>query len=48
LGGIEAALDKKMGNRIYAKKTDGDFEVLSVALSCSEPPDGFARESLRL
>jgi hypothetical protein len=37
-----------MGNRIYAKKTDGDFEAHLVALSCSEPPEGFARWSLRL
>jgi hypothetical protein len=47
-GGIDAALDRKMGNRIYAKKTDGDFEAHLVALSCSEPPEGFARWSLRL
>lgn len=46
--GIDAALDRKMGNRIYAKKTDGDFEAHLVALSCSEPPEGFARWSLRL
>jgi hypothetical protein len=38
--GIEAALDKKTGNRIYAKKTDGDFEAHLVALSCSDPPEG--------
>jgi Homeodomain-like domain len=46
--GFDAALDKKMGNRIYAKKTDGDFEAHLVALSCGEPPEGFARWSLRL
>jgi hypothetical protein len=46
--GFDAALDKKMGNRIYARKTDGDFEAHLVALSCSEPPEGFARWSLRL
>ena len=28
--------------------TDGDFEAHLVALSCSEPPEGFARWSLRL
>ena len=47
-GGLDSALERKMGNRIYAKKTDGDFEAHLVALSCSEPPDGFARWSLRL
>jgi len=46
--GFDAALDKKMGNRMYAKKIDGDFEAHLVALSCSEPPEGFARWSLRL
>ena len=46
--GLDAALERKMGNRIYAKKTDGDFEAHLVALSCSEPPEGFARWSLRL
>ncbi len=46
--GIEAALNKKKGSRIYEKKTDGDFEAHLVALSCSEPPEGFARWSLRL
>jgi hypothetical protein len=46
--GFDAALDKKMGDRIYAKKTDGDFEAHLVALSCGEPPEGFARWSLRL
>ena len=46
--GFDAALDRKKGTRIYAKKTDGDFEAHLIALSCSEPPDGFVRWSLRL
>lgn len=46
--GMETALTKKKGSRIYEKKTDGDFEAHLVALSCSEPPEGFARWSLRL
>ncbi len=46
--GIDASLDKKKGNRIYAKKADGDFEAHLVAISCSEPPEGFARWSLRM
>lgn len=45
---IEAVLNKKKGSRIYVKKTDGDFEAHLVALSCSEPPEGFVRWSLRL
>ena len=47
-GGLDSALEKRLGTRIYAKKTDGDFEAHLVALSCNEPPDGFARWSLRL
>ncbi len=46
--GIEAALTKRKGSRIYEKKADGDFEAHLVALSCSEPPEGFTRWSLRL
>lgn len=46
--GMEIALNGKKGSRIYAKKADGDFEAHLVALSCSEPPEGFARWSLRL
>jgi hypothetical protein len=47
-GGLNAALNKRTENRIYAKKADGDFEAHLIALSCSEPPEGFARWSLRL
>lgn len=46
--GYDAALDRKKGTRIYVKKTDGDFEAHLIALSCSKPPDGFVRWSLRL
>jgi transposase len=46
--GIEVALNGRKGSRIYAKKADGNFEAHLVALSCSEPPEGFARWSLRL
>jgi hypothetical protein len=46
--GFHVALDRKKGSRIYSKKADGDFEAHLVALSCSEPPEGFARWSLRL
>jgi hypothetical protein len=46
--GFEVALNRKKGSRIYTKKADGDFEAHLVALSCSEPPEGFARWSLRL
>jgi len=46
--GLEVALSGRKGSRIYAKKADGDFEAHLVALSCSEPPEGFTRWSLRM
>ena len=46
--GLETALTGHKADRIYEKKTDGDFEAHLIALSCSEQPEGFARWSLRL
>ncbi len=46
--GFDIALEGKKSSRIYKKMVDGDFEAHLVALSCSEPPQGFARWSLRL
>jgi len=46
--GIDITLHGKKGNRVYLKKADGDFEAHLIALSCSDPPEGFARWSLRL
>ncbi len=46
--GFDIALNGRKGERVYAKKADGDFEAHLVALNCSEPPEGFARWSLRL
>ena len=46
--GIDVALNNKKCIRTYAKKTDGDFEAHLIALSFSDPPEGFARWSLRL
>ena len=46
--GLDIALNGTKGKRAYAKKADGDIEAHLVALSCSEPPEGFARWSLRL
>ncbi len=46
--GIDIALNGRKGERVYARKADGDFEAHLVALSCSGPPEGFARWSLRL
>ena len=46
--GLEVALGKRKPERQYVKKADGDFEAHLVALSCSQPPEGYARWSLRL
>lgn len=46
--GFEAALSGKPREREYENKIDGDAEAHLIALSCGEPPKGFARWSLRL
>lgn len=46
--GFEIALSGKPKEREYKHKVDGDAEAHLIALSCSEPPKGFARWSLRL
>jgi transposase len=46
--GFDAVLERKPTTREYERKTDGDLEARLIALSCSEPPEGHARWSLRL
>jgi transposase len=46
--GFEAALERRLTQRIYERKMDGDTEAKLVTLCCSEPPPGFAKWSLRL
>jgi transposase len=47
--GLEAALSNSNESiRVYEKKTDGELEAHLIALSCSKPPKGFSRWSLRL
>lgn len=46
--GFDAVLERKATSRQYDRKADGDFEARLIALSCSEPPEGYARWSLRL
>jgi transposase len=46
--GFESTLERRVSNRVYDKKSDGDFEANLVALCCSEPPKGFSKWSLRL
>ena len=45
--GLEAALGSRPSQRVYASKTDGEFEAHLVALSCGDPPKGFARWVLK-
>jgi hypothetical protein len=46
--GFEAALKGREGRTNYARVVDGDVEAHLVALSCSEPPEGQARWTLKL
>ena len=46
--GFETALTGRKQERVYERKADGDFEAHLVGLSCTTPPEGFARWSLRL
>lgn len=46
--GLATALTGHKAERVYEKKADGDFEAHLIALSCSEPPEGFARWTLRM
>jgi hypothetical protein len=46
--GLEAALNRRPPVREYRRKLDGAQEARLVALSCSQPPLGQARWSLRL
>ena len=46
--GLDIALNGRKGQRVYEKRADGEFEAHLVALSCSTPPPGHERWSLRL
>lgn len=46
--GLNIALNGTKGQRKYKRIADGDFEAHLIALSCGEPPEGYARWSLRL
>jgi transposase len=46
--GLDMALTGKPSTRVYDRKADGDLEAHLVALSCSEPPEGHRRWTLRL
>jgi hypothetical protein len=46
--GFQIALEGKPSSREYKTKLDGDAEAHLIALSCSTPPEGFSRWSIRL
>lgn len=46
--GLDTALNRKKPRRRYERKIDGADEAHLIALTCSEPPKGYARWSLRL
>ena len=46
--GLDAALKMAPTTRIYDQLVDGDMEAHLIALACGEPPEGYARWSLRL
>ena len=46
--GLESALERRPSSRIYDLNVDGEIEAKLVTLCCSEPPEGFAKWSLRL
>jgi len=46
--GFECVLERRISQQNYIKKVDGDIEAKLVTLCCSEPPEGFAKWSLRL
>jgi hypothetical protein len=46
--GLEIALQRKKPNRKYEHVLDGEGEAHLIALTCSEPPTGRKRWSLRL
>lgn len=46
--GLASALNRKPPCRRYERKVDGADEAHLIALTCSEPPAGYARWTLRL
>ncbi len=46
--GLDAALSPKPSGRVYARKLDGAGEAHLIALSCSKPPEGRKRWTMRL
>jgi hypothetical protein len=47
-GGLEAALERSLPDRLYKRSLEGRAEARLIALACSEPPLGRDRWSFRL
>ena len=47
-GGLEAALERSLPDRVYKRSLEGRAEARLIALACSEPPRGRNRWSFRL
>ena len=47
-GGLDAAVDRKVPEREYRRKLDGEQEAHLAVLACSAPPEGRKRWTLRL
>jgi transposase len=47
-GGLEAALERSLPDRVYKRSLEGRAEARLIALACSEPPLGRDRWSFRL
>ncbi len=46
--GLDPALNGRESKRVYVRKLDGEKEAHLIALTCSEPPEGNAKWTLRL
>jgi len=46
--GLEVALGRRKPSRQYERRLDGDGEAHLIALTCSDPPDGYKRWTLQL
>ena len=45
---MDAALTRKLPERVYERRLDGAGEARLIALTCSTPPPGRTRWTLRL
>jgi len=46
--GLDAALERRMPDRVYPRTLDGEQEAHLLAVACSPPPPGQQRWTLRL